>query len=68
MVTMGTMPRRPHVATMIRFLPELHARLVALAEQDHRSFSAQIIHVMEQWAAQQERERREREGQPPPAP
>jgi predicted HicB family RNase H-like nuclease len=69
---MGTMPRRPHVATMIRFPPELHARLVALAEMDHRSLSAQIIHVMEEWATQKERELRERqeqraqqEGEPP---
>lgn len=65
---MGTMPRRPHVATLTRFPPELHTRLVALAEKEHRSLSAQIIHVMEQWADQREREERERqERESPPA-
>ena len=61
---MGTVPRRPHVALQLRLPLELHARLVALAEKEHRSMTAQIIHVMEQWATEREREqeRQEREG------
>jgi predicted HicB family RNase H-like nuclease len=62
---METMPRRPHVALQLRLPPELHARLVALAARDHRSLTAQIIHVMGQWAAQQEREQPEQEPRGP---
>lgn len=64
MVTIDAVPRRPHVALQLRLPPELHARLVALAERERRSLTAQIVHVMEQWADQRERE--QREGQPPP--
>jgi predicted HicB family RNase H-like nuclease len=70
LATMEAVPRRPHVALMLRVPPELHARLAAVAEREHRSATAQVIHVLEQWLAQDEREQREkqeREGQPPPA-
>lgn len=58
---MGTMPRRPHVAMMLRLPPELHARLAALAEREHRSASAQVIHILDRWLAQHEQDERGRE-------
>jgi predicted HicB family RNase H-like nuclease len=66
LATMGTMPRRPHVPAMIRFPPELHAQLAAVAERERRSLTAQVIHIVEQWLAERERERLEREGQGQP--
>ena len=54
---MDTVPRRPHVALQLRLPPELHARLGALAEADHRSLTAEIVRVMGEWADQRERER-----------
>lgn len=57
---MQVVPRRPHVPVVIRFPPELHAALTALAEREHRSLTAQVIHVMGQWVDQQEREERGR--------
>ena len=62
-------PRKPHVAVSLRLPPELHARLTAAAEREHRSLTAQIIHFAEEGLARQERAREreqlEREGQPP---
>ncbi len=75
MATIDTVPRRPHVATMLRLPPELHARLVVLAEQEHRSITAEVTHLLEDAMIRAEREIRERqerqereqrEGQPPP--
>ena len=55
-------PRRPHVALTLRLPPELHTQLARLAEREHRPLTVQIIHVMQRWAEQQEREERERVG------
>lgn len=70
MATMGTMPRRPHVAMMLRLPPELHARLAEVAEREHRSATAQVVHVLERWLDADERARRRHangEGEPGPA-
>ena len=61
MANIDTVPRRPHVATMLRLPPELHARLVALAEKEHRSITAEVTHLLEDAVARAERELRERE-------
>ena len=64
---MDVMPRRPHQQFTLRLPPELHARLAAAAERDHRSMTGQALHILEQWLAQEDRERRAREaeGGPP---
>jgi hypothetical protein len=46
---------------MLRLPPELHARLAALAEREHRSASAQVIHILDRWLAQHEQDERGRE-------
>lgn len=61
MATMSEVPRRPHVAIMLRVPPELGARLQAVAERERRSVTAQVVYALEQWLAQDEREQRERE-------
>jgi hypothetical protein len=61
LATIDSVPRRPHVATMLRLPPELHARLVALAEKEHRSITAEVTHLLEDAVARAEREVRERE-------
>jgi hypothetical protein len=58
---METVPRRPHVATMLRLPPELHARLVALAEAEHRSLTAEVTYLLEEAVGRAEREVRERQ-------
>jgi predicted HicB family RNase H-like nuclease len=63
LATIESVPRRPHVAVVIRFPPEIHAQMVEAAEREDRSLTAQVIHVMRQWLEQQERERREQERQ-----
>jgi hypothetical protein len=51
----------------LRVLPELHARLTALVEREHRSLTAQTLYLLEQWAEEREQEerRRQQQGQGP---
>jgi hypothetical protein len=46
---------------MLRLPPELHARLVRLAEQEHRSLTAEVTHLLEEAVGRAERGLRERE-------
>lgn len=46
MATLETMPRRPHRAALVRFPPDLYAWLAAEAEHEHRTVSAQVIHLV----------------------
>lgn len=65
MATIEAVPRRPHVALTLRLPPELHARLVAIAEQEDRSLSAEVIHLLRVAAERIERERQQRkQGRP----
>ena len=61
MATIEAVPRRPHVAVTLRFPPDLHARLAALAERDDRTFTAEVFRVLREWVEEQERERPEQE-------
>ena len=37
------------MAKLLRFPPELEAKLAALAERERRTFTAQVILIIEQW-------------------
>jgi hypothetical protein len=52
------MPRRPFVAKPLRFPPELEAKLTALVERGRRTFTAQIMRMLEQWLGLEEQESR----------
>jgi predicted DNA-binding protein len=56
------MPRRPFVAKLLRFPPELETRLTALAGRERRTFTAQVVLMLEQWFEEHE-QRREQERQ-----
>jgi predicted transcriptional regulator len=60
---MDAVPRRPHVAIMLRVPPELGARLQAVAERERRSVTAQVVYALEQWLAQDERAQRAQQAQ-----
>jgi hypothetical protein len=44
-------PRRETVAKLIRFPADLETWLVALSESERRSFTAQVIRIIEEWKA-----------------
>jgi len=46
---------------MLRLPPDLHARLVAFAEKEHGSITAEVTHLLQDAVARAERELRERE-------
>lgn len=45
------------MAKLLRFPPELETRLMALAERERRTFTAQIMLMLEQWLDQHEPQR-----------
>jgi predicted transcriptional regulator len=53
----AAVPRRPHVALSLRLPPDLHRRLTEIAEREHRSLTAEVIHLLEEAAARIERQR-----------
>jgi predicted DNA-binding protein len=55
------------VAKLLRFPPELETRLTALAERERRTFTAQIVLMLEQWFEDHETRKHEGQGGPPPA-
>jgi len=58
LATISVVPRRPHVTVSLRLPPELHARVTGALERERRSLTQQVIYLLEQWLAEDERERR----------
>lgn len=52
------------MAKLLRFPPELETRLTALAERERRTFTAQVVLMLEQWF--EDREQRQPEGREGP--
>jgi predicted DNA-binding protein len=52
--TVCAMPRSEHVSKLIRFPPELAEKLEAIARRERRSFTGQILLIVEQWLEQRE--------------
>lgn len=48
-------PRSPHVAKLVRFPPEVYARLAAVARRERRSVTAQVVRLVEEGLARLER-------------
>jgi predicted HicB family RNase H-like nuclease len=46
----------PVINTMLRFPPDLHAALVAIAKEERRSLNAHVIYVLEQYVIEREKE------------
>ena len=46
--TIDLVPRAAHVAKLVRFPPDVYGKLVALAERERRSVTAQIVRLVEQ--------------------
>jgi hypothetical protein len=44
-------PRRETVAKLIRFPADLEVWLTSLSESERRSFTAQVIRIIEEWKA-----------------
>ena len=49
-------PRRETVAKLIRFPADMETWLMALSETERRSFTAQVIRIIEEWRALKEQE------------
>jgi hypothetical protein len=63
LATVLAVPRSVHVAKLIRFPPEVYARLEAAARRDRRSVTAQVVHIVEEHLErQQQREEGEETG------
>lgn len=45
------------MAKLLRFPPELEEKLSTLAERERRTFTAQVILMLEQWLAEREGKR-----------
>lgn len=45
------------MAKLLRFPPELEAKLSELADRERRTFTAQVILMLEQWLAEREAKR-----------
>ena len=50
--------RRPFVAKLLRFPRRLEDTLAALAERERRTFTAQVVLMLEQWFGEHERPER----------
>jgi hypothetical protein len=44
-------PRRPHAAKLLRLTPELEAEIDAIARREYRTFTAQVVKMLEEWLA-----------------
>jgi hypothetical protein len=42
-------PRRPHAAKLLRLTPELEAEIDAIARREYRTFTAQVVKMLQEW-------------------
>jgi hypothetical protein len=49
MATLAPVARGEHVPKLLRFSPELAARIEELRKQGYRPFQSQVILMLEQW-------------------
>jgi predicted DNA-binding protein len=54
---LGSVPRSAHVAKFIRFPVEIAQRIEAIAKRERRTFTAQLLLMLEQWLEQHPDER-----------
>jgi hypothetical protein len=51
----------------LRLTPELEAEIDAIARREYRTFTAQVVKMLEEWLAAHPEQRAHPEAQPPPA-
>jgi hypothetical protein len=45
----GPKPSKPRKAYPLRLPPDLYARLAKIAQEEHRTINAQLVHALAQW-------------------
>lgn len=52
-MALRTVTRSEHVAKFIRFPPELAEAVAVVAKRERRTFTAQLLLILDQWLQQQ---------------